>query len=248
MAKYGGANCGFFLIDGYSVLSVLTDITEEAEAITVDAKPLGDRYPKPTPTGDYQYAITQNGFYDAATDSINDALADKEGTTRTVCLNFEGNTIGKKCVGVAGSYASKYSRISQKNDLTKANASYAVAGVKEEPVILHELAQEAGDGNTEGAESVNNLAATTGGGSGYLQVSGIALSGRPNVTVKVRHSSDDITYADLIAFTAVTARTAERKTVAGTINQHLATSWAWGGAGGAPTVTFMVGLHRNPNV
>ncbi len=245
--KFGAKDCAFFLVDGYSILGVVTELSDEVEALTEDAKVLGEAWPKPTAVGVRQGALTQNGFYDDATASVNDALNEQQGVARVVNYGYEGNTIGKTCVGLAGSYASKFARISQGNGLTKANAAYAVSGAVEAPVILHEHAAEAGDGNTEGAESVDSGAGTASGASGYLQVSSVTLSGRPSVTVKVRHSADDITYADLIAFTAVAARTAERKTVAGTVNRYLASAWAWGGAGGAPTATFMVGLHRNPD-
>lgn len=247
MAKYGAAQVAFALVDGYSIAGVLTEFADEIEVVTEDAKGLGEAWPEPTPTGDRRGSLTQNGFYDDAALSINEALCGNQGVARVVNYGVEGNTIGKAAVGMAGSYASKFTRISTKDALTKANASYAVSGAVEAPVILHDLSEEAGDGNTEGAESVNSGAGTVSGASGYLQVAAITLSGRPNVTFKVRDSTDDITYADLVTFTAVSARTAERVTVAGTVDQYLACSWAWGGAGGAPTVTFLIGLHRNPD-
>lgn len=247
MAKFGGADCAFFLIDGYSVLSLLTEISDEQEAVIEDAKPLGTRYPQPTPTGDKLASLTQNGFFDDGANSINDALSGKQTTARVVNYGFAGNTRGKACVGLSGSYASKYTRMSSKGALHKANASYAVAGVVEQPAILHALQAEAGDGNTEGVNAVDNTASSANGGSGYLQVTSITLSGRPSVTAKIRHSADNITFADLLTFTAVAAApTAERVTVAGTINRYTATSWLWGGAAGAPAFTFMIGLHRNP--
>jgi len=246
MAKFGGKDASFFLVDGYSLLGSLTTFSDEVEAITEEAKGLGVVWPEPTPTGDKVATLTQEGYFDDETDGINDALSEQQGVARVITYGVEGNTIGKTCIGMAGSYASKYARIPQKQQLTRAKAAYTISGVVEDQVeILHELAAEAGDGNTEGAESVDSGASSANGGSGYLQVSSVTLSGRPSVVVKLRDSADDITYADLITFTAVTARTAERVTVAGTVDQYLAASWAWGGAGGAPAFTFMAGLHRN---
>lgn len=244
--RFGGADCAFFLIDGYSVLSALTEISDDVEVITDDGKALGERYPRPTPTGDMQASLTQNGFFDDDAASVNAALSGQQDVARVVNYGYEGNTVGKFCEGRAGTYGSKFSRVSARNALVKANASYAVAGAAERPVILHELLEETGDGNTEGAKSVDGGASSATGGSAYLQVTAVTLSGRPSVTPRVRHSADDITYADLVTFTAVTTRSAERTTVAGTINRHLATSWAWAGAGGAPKFTFMIGFHRNP--
>lgn len=90
-------------------------------------------------------------------------------------------------------------------------------------------------------------AKTTNGGSGYLQVSALTLGGYTDLTIKVQHSADNVTFVDLVTFTAVTsAPTAERKTVASgtTVNRYLAASWAFGGAGSGPSATFMVGFSR----
>lgn len=246
MSKFGSAEAAFFLVDGYSLLGSLTEISDEIEAVTEDAKVLGEVWPKPTPTGDKLAALSQNGFFDDETNGIHDALNEQQDVARVVTYGYEGNTIGKTCVGLAGSYASKYSRVSSKGVLHKANATYAVNGAMEKPVILQSLAALAGDGNTEGASSVDGGASSANGGAAYLQVTSVTLSGRPNVTIKVRHSADDVTYADLATFTAVAGRTAERVPVAGTVNRHLATSRAWGGAGGAPTLTCMIAFHREP--
>jgi hypothetical protein len=87
---------------------------------------------------------------------------------------------------------------------------------------------------------------TKNGGAGHLHVTAITLSGRPNVVFKVRHSADDVVFADLLTFTAIAAVGAERKTVAAgtTVNRHLAYSRTWGGAGGSPAATFVLGFAR----
>ena len=62
---------------------------------------------------------------------------------------------------------------------------------------------------------------SSGGGVGYLQVT--AMTGFGQFVGKIRDSADDVTYADLITFTAVTsAPDAERKTVTGTVDRYLA--------------------------
>lgn len=64
-------------------------------------------------------------------------------------------------------------------------------------------------------------AATSYGASAYLHLLSIASG---TATVKVQHSSDDSTYADLITFTASAAGTAERASTAAittTVNRYL---------------------------
>lgn len=85
------------------------------------------------------------------------------------------------------------------------------------------------------------LASTVNGGVGYQAVS--AFSGFTGVVGKIRHSADDITYADLITFTNVTtAPTAERLTVAGTVNRYLSVSGTVTGTG---SITPFVGFTRS---
>lgn len=79
------------------------------------------------------------------------------------------------------------------------------------------------------------------GGVGYQFVS--ALSGFTGFIGKIRSSPDDITYADLITFTNVTAApAAERLTVAGTIDRYLSFN---GDVTGAGSITPFVGFKRN---
>jgi len=84
------------------------------------------------------------------------------------------------------------------------------------------------------------LANTVTGGVGYLQVSD--YSGFTQVVVKIRSSADDITYADLITFTTVTAAPfADRQTVAGTVDRYLCVTGTVTGSG---TLTPFVGFAR----
>jgi hypothetical protein len=78
------------------------------------------------------------------------------------------------------------------------------------------------------------------GGAGYLEVS--AYSGFTSVVVKIRSSPDDVTYADLITFTTVTAApAAERIAVAGTVDRYLCVTGTVTGSG---SITPFVGFAR----
>lgn len=79
------------------------------------------------------------------------------------------------------------------------------------------------------------------GGSGYQQIT--ALSGFTGFVGKVRDSSDDITYADLVTFTNVTsAPSAERVTVAGTVDRYLSYD---GNVTGSGSITAFAGFSRS---
>lgn len=246
MAKYGSDDVGFLLIDGYDVLGVTTQMEHTIEALLEETTALGDSWTEHTYTGLQRATLTQEGFFDDAGGSSHAALNEKQGSSRVVCFGLEGNTIGEKFVGHAGAMQAAYVRVASRGQLQKANAKYESNGTVEEGLILHAHgAETAASGNTT-ATPVDNAASSASGGSGYLQVSALTLGGYTNVAIKVRHSADNITYADLVAFTVVTAApAAERKTVAGTVNRYLAASWAFGGAGAAPSVTFLAGFFRN---
>jgi hypothetical protein len=77
------------------------------------------------------------------------------------------------------------------------------------------------------------------GAVGYLEVT--AFSGFTQIVIKLRDSTDNVTFADLITFTTVTAIGAERATVSGTVDRYVAASWVKTGTGSA---TFMVGIAR----
>jgi hypothetical protein len=82
-------------------------------------------------------------------------------------------------------------------------------------------------------------ASSENGGVGYLHVT--AFSGITNVVVKIQHSVDDITYADLVTFATVTAVGRERLAVAGAVDGYLAVD---GNITGAGSVTVFVGFCR----
>jgi len=85
-------------------------------------------------------------------------------------------------------------------------------------VVLHGLTAETADAN---AASVNHGAATANGGVAALHLS--AFSGLTNVVVKVQHSANNSTWADLVTFATATGLTSERVVVAtGTaVDQYL---------------------------
>jgi hypothetical protein len=86
------------------------------------------------------------------------------------------------------------------------------------------------------------------GGAAYLQVTSLTLGGYTGVTVKVRDSADDASYADLATFATVTAApNAQRVALSATaaVARHLAIGVDFEGAGAGASMTFMVGFCRN---
>jgi len=245
MTKYGSADVGFVLVNGRNIRGTLTSLEDTREALIEDTTVLGASYELQSYVGVKRYSLSQQGFYDSDADSSNDALL-TPGDGRVFSFAPEGASVGKKFVGALLTQAT-YTRQISRGALHKANATYESNGGADEGIILHSnSAAEVAAGNTEGASSQDAGAASLNGGAGYLQVSALTLGGYTSLGVKVRHSADDVTYADLVTFANVAAApAAERKTVAGTVNRHLASSWAFNGVGAGPSATFVVGFARN---
>lgn len=245
MTRYGSANVGFLLVGGMDVLGDVTQLEDVREALTEDVTVLGDAWEQHAAVGVKRYTLSQQGFYNDAANRSNAALI-TPGASKVLAFAPEGNTLGKRFVG-SGMVEASYTRQLSRGALHKANAEYLANTAHDEGIILHALgAETAASGNTEGASSQDNLASSALGGAAYLQVTALTLGGFTNVTFKVRHSADDVTYADLATFAVVAAApAAERVAVAGTVNRHLAHSWLFNGAGGGQSVSYVVGFARN---
>ena len=90
--------------------------------------------------------------------------------------------------------------------------------------------------------SVDNAASSANGGAGTLHVPTNTVGG--NTTIKIQHSANDSTWADLISFTVVgsSAKTSEIKAVSGTVNRYLRATASTAGSSGS--ITFMVAFAR----
>ena len=194
MAKVGSAQIPFFLVGGRDLLGVVTDFTEETEALTEETTPLGAGAQTHGAVGLVKASLQQNGFYDDAAGLSNEALAGKEAVAQLVAYGVEGNLAGKGFVGLAGAYAAKYSRVAARGALHKANASYTVSGAKDEGVILHPLAAEAAAGNTQ-TTSVDRAAET------MVTKIPIATSSVANPTVITTVVPHGLTTGDVVVIT-----------------------------------------------
>lgn len=246
MAKKSSADVGFFLLGGRSVLAApLTAITERRERLVEQVDGLGDSDDKWGAIGQGQFEMTQEGFYNSGTGSWHEALETAD--PQVLMYAPVGNVIGDDLVALSG-VRTVYNRQPARGEFHKASATYKAELGPEEAgnsrISAHLVARTTA-GPTDTA-SDDWAASSADGGAVYLGVSALTLGGYTNLTVTIRHSTDDISYADLAVFTVVTAApAAERKTVAGTINRHTLTRHEFTGAGTGQTATFATGIARN---
>lgn len=155
------------------------------------------------------------------------------------------DTIGEYATCVKG-YLASLATVTPVALVTEVHPTFRPDGVAEIAIVLHELSAETADGDTE-STSVDNSASSSAGGAGWFLYTVLALDGGTAFAPRVIDSADDITFGELIAFTAVTGLTGggERKTVTGTVEQYVACDWDFTGApGGSETCTFWIGFAR----
>lgn len=221
-----GPSSGIMLIDGYNVLSnKVTALTEKNTSLMSDGTGLGDSAYETFPVGRTSSEVTQEGGYFDTTALYSHAAfsgsipTSPQSTARVMCLGFAGQTTGYPMVGYEGTFSDSYEVVAELGDLQKANVTYAITGKRSAGLILQPLATQTDSWDTT-SSPVDNSASTSDGGVGFIQCT--AASGFSGFVGKVRHSSDDVTYADLLSFTDnVSAPFAERVTVSGTVNRYL---------------------------
>lgn len=181
---------------------------------------------------------TAEGMFDATGSSaiIESALAQ---SFVNVSFYPEGYTIGKQ--GFAMKASSTKETVSSSTDDVNMISFEAQSSTSGEYVVsLHALGAET-PGTANAAGQLNAGGTTTQGAVGYIHVT--AINGG-TATVKVQHSPDNVTFADLITFTNVTAVGSERVATAGTVSVDpylRARAILVGG-----TATFQVGAGRRP--
>lgn len=100
-------------------------------------------------------------------------------------------------------------------------------------VSLHDLVAETT--SASGSSVDDNGASSANGAVGSLHVT--AANGT-SVVVKIQHSTDNVSFSDLITFTTATGLTSERKTVTGTVNRYVRASWTVTGTSFTFAVVF----------
>lgn len=156
------------------------------------------------------------GLYDGTAAAIDEVLASILGaTSQKVALVPVGvEALGSVACGMAGDESS-YDVDTATDDVATVSVEMQ-SSTSIDRCLVHKVLGAVSSGAN--GTSIDNGAASANGGVGYLHVT--AASGGGTLTVKVQHSADDTTWADLVTFADVTAVGAERKTVSGTVNRY----------------------------
>lgn len=220
--------------NGYDLSAYVKRVSTPARVDVADVSALGATS-KSYVTGLLDAMLNIEGLFDPDAGAIHDVLKSALGTETNV--NFAHLPQGGSQGGPATGFAAKSTTYEAGTGLDDAGRLTidSQSDVAAEALKTHHVKQtEAAAGQSA---AVNNGASSANGGVAYLQAIGAGPIAA--VTVKIQHSVDNITYVDLITFTAFTDRAHERKAVTGTVNQYTIAQWSAGS-----TIPFWVGFGR----
>ena len=195
--------------------------------------------------------LSLSGLWAGDTDGSDEELQAILGsTTEPIITVREGAAaIGSRAV-IAQANETNYAISSPVADITSVTADFecSTTGITNLTFALAQGVQltagaSIAHGSLGALSSVDNSASSANGGVGTLHVPTNTVSGGVT-TIKIQHSANDSTWADLITFTNVAAstKTSEIKAVSGTVNRYLRATASTAGSSGS--ITFMVAFAR----
>lgn len=226
------------LFNGTDMSPFLNDATTTQEIETAETTSFSDT-DKTYIVGLADGTISTSGMFDSsagASDEVLNGMIQQDDNTFTVLP--EGVTRSNRAILANGALTS-YEVSSPVGDVVAISAEIQADGGLIHGIDLTGEQTVAASGVTT---EVNNGSSTANGGLFNLHVTDNTRDGA--TTIKVQHSSDNATYADLVTFTSVSASTTvgESITSTGTVNQYLRAEHTLAGSSGS--VTYYVAAAR----
>ena len=233
------------LFDKFDLSTYFTSATTSAMAEAVETTTFGSAS-KTYAVGMKDGTVSLEGLWAGDVLGVDETLATAIAATtkKIITVGSEGAAIGRRAQLVntdETSYEIKTAVADMVTISAQAQASGTVGGLNGGVLLAAQQSVTATVNNT----SVDNSASSLNGGVGHLHVTANTRNGA--ATIKIQHSANNSTWADLIVFTATTSATttSERIEVAAgtTVNRYLrAIVSAFAGSTGSATIT--VGFAR----
>jgi hypothetical protein len=163
-------------------------------------------------------SISFEGLFEGDTDAIDELLDAALGsdTERVITIGNEGGALGRRAVLLA-SKSQAYEISSPLTDVVSITGSAVANGGLDYGVFLASQAIT----TTLTGNAVDNAASSSNGGVGHLHITANANDGA--TVAKIQSSADNVSWADLVTFTTVTASTtaSERIAITGSVPRYL---------------------------
>lgn len=234
-----GKNVNVF-IDEFDFSTYFNDVNASTTVDTAETSAFGTSA-KTYVVGHRDGTVSLGGMFEGTPSTGTDEFFDNalgNATKALVIVAPEGHSNGAGAILLEADDTS-YEVSSAIADIVQASAEFQSTDAVEHGKILSSGSTVSATGN---GTSVDNGASTANGGAGFLSVPVNTRNG--NITVKIQHSADDSTFADLVTFTVVssTTKTSERIEVAAdtTVNRYLRVNFTVAGSTGSatPVVAF----------
>jgi hypothetical protein len=177
--------------------------------------------------------ISMSGFFDGATDAVDEIMSAAIGNSTDSVITFapEGLSLGSR-VTTLNAIETSYELSSPVADVVSISFEGQTNDMLDRGISLIDLAAVTATGN---GTANDNATSTANGGAANLHVTANTRNG--NTTFKVQHSADNSTWVDLITFSVVSTatKTSERKTVTGTVNRYIRVQHTLAGSTGSIT-------------
>lgn len=226
------------LLNGTDMSPFLNEATQTHEIETAETTTFSDN-DKTYITGLADGTISTSGLFDGTANASNDVLSGAIGQEdNTFTVLPEGATAGARSI-IANGQLTSYEVSSPVGDVVAISAEVQADGGLFSGRALNPLTNT---GTSASLASVNDGAATSGGGLFNLHVVANTRDGAS--TIRVQHSADNATWADLVTFTVVSASitSGESITSTGTVNQYLRAAHTLAGSSGS--ITYHVSAAR----
>lgn len=236
MAYIHGKNTGV-LVDASDLTSYFNEASASQDVETAETTTFGNSA-KTYIIGLKDGTMSVSGMFDGAEGAVDEVISTSLGsaTAGYTTIAPEGLTIGKASYSCQARKTS-YEVSSPVGDVVSTSMSIQADGGIDRGVLLGAATAVTSTGEGAGQDGG---AASSDGAAGYLHVTANTRDG--SSTFKVQHSADNVTYADLITFTAVgsSTTTSEKVEVTGTVNRYVRASHAPGGSTGSVTYTMAI--------
>lgn len=189
-------------------------------------------------TGLKDGTFSLSGMFDGVAAGIDEVISATLGSSTNTPITIipqQAATMAVSDVSFSGeTLETSYEVSSPVGDVVSANMEAQITGGMDRGVILAPRSTVTATANVT---SVDQTAGTTNGAVGYVHVTANTRNGA--ITVKVQHSTDNSTFADLITFSSVLSTTivGERIAVTGTVNRYVRASFTVAGSSGQATIS-----------
>lgn len=237
------------LVDEKDLSGFLRELTVSSEVETAEITTFGDHDKEFIP-GLRDATLSFDGLFSASTTSVDDItnwLDDALGgsTRHVVSVDVDRSTGGR--AWLLRTDNTKYDISAPLDDVVSVAVDMQASSGFRGGRMLRPLRTSTSTGSQSAVLTPGTTSAggTAGGGVGHLHVTAVASTFN-TCTFKIQHSTSGSTWADLIAFTATTAATFQRSTVAGTIKERLrSTISSYTAVAGADSITAAVAFARH---